>query len=129
MTDTIRPIYDETGSIRCLDIDGTRYTPDELRGLLQSAAAVDILFTRAVRLHTALMQIVLAESDAEALRAIARKAIGLLDDDGTPRFCPRCGNQLSNVSPGISIVAGGVQVCTPCALPGEEIARARGLAR
>lgn len=42
--------------------------------------------------------------------------------------CPRCGNFLNNVSPGISVVAGGISICTPCLNPGEtEIARARGL--
>ena len=40
--------------------------------------------------------------------------------------CPRCGRPLDNLDPGISIVAGGVAVCTPCCAPGEEIARANG---
>lgn len=40
--------------------------------------------------------------------------------------CPRCGGFLNNVSPGISVVAGGIDICTTCLRPGEsEIARAR----
>lgn len=42
--------------------------------------------------------------------------------------CPRCAQPLNNLSPGISVVAGGVSVCTSCLAPGEtEIARARSL--
>lgn len=41
--------------------------------------------------------------------------------------CSRCGSALDNVSPGFSLIAGGAAVCTPCLLPGEEIARARSL--
>lgn len=40
--------------------------------------------------------------------------------------CPRCGRILNNISSGISVVAGGISVCTSCLNPGEtEIARAR----
>jgi predicted Zn-ribbon and HTH transcriptional regulator len=115
MTDTIRPIYDETGSIRCLDIDGTRYTPDELRAII---AERDRL-TR--------------ELDARAGLPSRCPGCGITfmpSESRKAQFgtCPRCGNQLSNVSPGISIVAGGVQVCTSCLALGEtEVARARGL--
>jgi hypothetical protein len=48
--------------------------------------------------------------------------------DRTLGACPRCGAPLDNVSPGISVVTGGVSVCTSCLAPGEvEIARARGM--
>lgn len=41
-------------------------------------------------------------------------------------ICGRCGTSLNNLSPGISVVAGGVSVCATCLRPGEEeIARAR----
>lgn len=43
-------------------------------------------------------------------------------------ICPRCDRELDNVERGVSVVAGGQSVCTPCVNPGEiEIARARGL--
>lgn len=42
--------------------------------------------------------------------------------------CPRCGNWLNNVSRGISIIAGGVSVCTVCLNPNEfEELRARSV--
>lgn len=46
----------------------------------------------------------------------------------THPVCPRCGHFLDNLSRGISVVAGGISVCTPCLNPGEtEIARAKGI--
>jgi hypothetical protein len=41
-------------------------------------------------------------------------------------LCPRCNSPLNNLSPGISVVSGGVSVCTTCVRPGEtEVLRAR----
>jgi hypothetical protein len=108
----IRPIYDETGSIRYLDLDGTRYTPDELRGII---AERDRL-TR--------------ELDARAGLPSRCPGCGMVHAPIQLGTCPRCNQPLNNVSPGISVVAGGVAVCTPCLALGEtEVARARGLAR
>lgn len=43
-------------------------------------------------------------------------------------FCPRCWKALDNLSPGISVLADGTSVCTPClklyAIP-EEVARSK----
>src|SRR5260221_10477103 len=59
-------------------------------------------------------------------------ALGMAESPTPPRVslgtCPRCGRELDNLSPGISVVAGGGKVCTTWLNPGgTEIARAKGL--
>jgi hypothetical protein len=106
------PIYDESGVMRAIELDGMVYTPDELRAVI---AERDRL-TR--------------ELDARAGLPARCPGCGMVHAPIQLGTCPRCGNQLDNVSPGISGVAGGVSVCTSCLAPGEtEVARARGLAR
>lgn len=42
--------------------------------------------------------------------------------------CPRCNRMLNNLSPGISVLGGGISICTSCLNLGEtELARARGI--
>ena len=67
------------------------------------------------------------QSGLRYLRTLAEEDIAT-PAQAAPPACPRCGTPLDNVAPGVSVVAGGISVCTPCLRPGEtEIARARGL--
>ena len=66
------------------------------------------------------------EAQKRALLARIAQLEGVQDGDAPLGVCARCARPLDNLSPGISIVAGGVSVCTSCLRPGEtEIARAR----
>lgn len=69
-----------------------------------------------------------AELLAELERLRARERIVNEPSPLPLGVCPRCHRELDNVGRGVSMVAGGLSVCTGCVNPGEiEIARARGL--